>query len=260
MFLYQTIKNANFKSLVQRNRTIALTINCFLQKLTIKSNTLSREVEQHSGPRNKLIFKTSNAWGGCCDRGMLKLQIDWYTFMYHTQPMRCDQILSILTEWAYNLIHSSLLAHNTEHPFVQQWHHEYPENISSDNTHTHTRAHTHTRIHTHTRTRTRTHTHITYKCIFNRKSAFWFFRFTVHIFNTCVCACVRVCVCVCVCVCINCNISGEVRPFNFIDHHFHTYSFAPTWLFTRICQLFNWWNCLFGWKSQDTTLGRLEER
>ena len=50
--------------------------------------------------------------------GMLELQIEGYMFMYHTQPMKCDQILSILTEWAYILIHSSLLAHNTEHPFV----------------------------------------------------------------------------------------------------------------------------------------------
>ena len=231
VFLYQTIKNANFKSLVLQNRTIALTINCFLQKLTIKSNTLSREVEQHSGPRNKLIFKTSNAWRGCCDRGMLKLQIDWYTFMYHTQPMRCDQILSILTEWAYILIHSSL--HITQNIHLSSSDIMNILKTVLPTTHTPTHAHTHT--HTHTHTRTRTHTHITYKCIFNRKSAFWFFRFTVYIFNTCVC--VRVCVCVCVCIC---NISGEVRPFNFIDRHFHTYSFAPTWLFTRICQLFIW--------------------
>ena len=94
---------------------------CLLQKLSIKSNTLSWEFEQYFGPRNKLILKTSNAWGGCCDRGMLKLLIDWYIFMYHTQPMKCDQILSILTERAYILIHSSLLAHNTEHPFVHWW-------------------------------------------------------------------------------------------------------------------------------------------
>ena len=94
---------------------------CLLQKLTFKSNTLSWEFEQYFGPRNKLILKTSNAWGGCCDRGMLKLLIDWYIFMYHTQPMKCDQILSILTERAYILIHSSLLAHNTEHPFVHRW-------------------------------------------------------------------------------------------------------------------------------------------
>ena len=94
---------------------------CLLQKLTFKSNTLSWEFEQYFGPRNKLILKTSNAWGGCCDRGILKLLIDWYIFMYHTQPMKCDQILSILTERAYILIHSSLLAHNTENPFVHWW-------------------------------------------------------------------------------------------------------------------------------------------
>ena len=94
---------------------------CLLQKLTFKSNTLSWEFEQYFGPKNKQILKTSNAWGGCCDRGMLKLLIDWYIFMYHTQPMKCDQILSILTEWAYILIHSSLLAHNTEHLFVHWW-------------------------------------------------------------------------------------------------------------------------------------------
>ena len=136
--LFELFYNVNYKSLVQRNRKIALTITCLLQKLTIKSNTLIREFEQHFGPRNKLTFKTSNAWGGCCDRGMLKLQIEGYMFMYHTQPMKFDQILSILTEWAYILIHSSLLAHNTEHPFIQQWHHEHPENSSSHNTHTHT--------------------------------------------------------------------------------------------------------------------------
>ena len=91
---------------------------CLLQKLSIKSNTSSQEFEQYFGPRNKLILKMV---GSCCDRGMLNLQIDWYIFMYHTQPMKCDQILSILTEWAYILIHSSLLAQNTEHPFVHQW-------------------------------------------------------------------------------------------------------------------------------------------
>ena len=91
---------------------------CLLQKLSIKSNTLSQEFEQYFGPRNKLILKMV---GSCCDRGMLNLQIDWYIFMYHTQPMKCDQILSILTERAYILIHSFLLAHNTEHPFVHQW-------------------------------------------------------------------------------------------------------------------------------------------
>ena len=94
VLLHQTIKNVNYKSLVQRNRKIALTINCLLQKLTIKSNTWSREFEQHFGPRNKLIFKTPNACGDCCDRGMFKLQIDGYIFMYHTQPMKFDQILS----------------------------------------------------------------------------------------------------------------------------------------------------------------------
>ena len=98
VLLHQTIKNVNYKSLVQRNRKIALTINCLLQKLTIKSNTLSRDFEQHFGPRNKLIFKTSSTCRGCCDRGMLKLQIDRHMFMYHTQPMKFDQILSILTE------------------------------------------------------------------------------------------------------------------------------------------------------------------
>ena len=139
--LFELFYNVNYKSLVQRNRKIALTITCLLQKLTIKSNTLIREFEQHFGPRNKLTFKTSNAWGGCCDRGMLKLQIEGYMFMYHTKPMKFDQILSILTEWAYILIHNSLLTHNTEHPFVQQWHHEHPENSSSHNTHTHTHTH-----------------------------------------------------------------------------------------------------------------------
>ena len=134
--LFELFCNVNYKSLVQQNRKIALTINCLLQKLTIKSNTLSGDFEQHFGPRNKLIFKTSSTCGGCCGRGMLKLQIDRYIFMYHTQPMKFDQILSILTEWAYILIHSSLLAHNTEHPFIQQWHHEHPENSSSHNTHT----------------------------------------------------------------------------------------------------------------------------
>ena len=140
--LFELFYNVNYKSLVQRNRKIALTITCLLQKLTIKSNTLIREFERHFGPRNKLIFKTSNAWGGCCDRGMLKLQIEGYMFMYHTKPMKFDQILSILTEWAYILIHNSSLAHNTEHPFVQQWHHEHPENSSSHNTHTHTHTKT----------------------------------------------------------------------------------------------------------------------
>ena len=146
VLLHQTITNINYNSLVQQNRKIALTINCLLQKLTIKSNTLSGDFEQQFGPRNKLIFKTSNAWGGCCDRGMLKLQIDGYIFMYHTQPMKFDQILSILTEWAYILIHSSLLAHNLEHPLVQQWHHEHPENSSSHNTHIHTKTPTYKKV------------------------------------------------------------------------------------------------------------------
>ena len=137
--LFELFYNVNYKSLVQQNRKIALTINFLLQKLIIKSNTLSEDFEQHFGPRNKLIFKTSSTCRGCCDRGMLKLQIDRYIFMYHTQSMKFDQILSILTEWACILIHSSLLAHNTEHLFVQQWHHKHPS-IFPQHTHTHTNS------------------------------------------------------------------------------------------------------------------------
>lgn len=51
-------------------------------------------------------------------------------------------------------------------------------------------------------------------------------------------------------------LAAKRKQFNFIDRYFHTYSCAPAWLFTRIYQLFNWWSCLFGWKSQDITLGR----
>ena len=146
---------------------------------------------------------------------MLKLQIDWYTFMYHTQPMRCDQILSILTEWAYILIHSSLLAHNTEHLFVQQWHHEYPENSSSDNTHTHTRAHTRTHAHTHTRTRTRTrtrtHTRIEYMHCETEKSKRRLPIEYIYIPIECdVCVCVCVCVCVYVCMYISVILAAKL--------------------------------------------------
>ena len=98
--------------------SLLITDFAFYKNWLLNQTLLSWEFEQYFGPKNKQILKTSNAWGGCCDRGMLKLLIDWCISMYHTQPMKCDQILSILTEWAYILIHSSLLAHNTEHPFV----------------------------------------------------------------------------------------------------------------------------------------------
>ena len=49
-------------------------------------------------------------------------------------------------------------------------------------------------------------------------------------------------------------LAAKRKQFNFIDRYFHTYSCAPAWLFTRIYQLFNWWSCLFGWKSQECLL------
>ena len=52
----------------------------------------------------------------------------------------------------------------------------FAANITDIYIHTYTHTHAHTHTHTHTRTHTHTHahahTHITYKCIFNRKSAF----------------------------------------------------------------------------------------